>query len=127
MDPNLIQALLAPIFLLIGLSHLIQPRLWVRFFQRLERTELAAAIIPMYTLPVGLLLIVGHNIWIWDWPLFLTIAGWMMTLKSALYLLIPIAADRMLASRLAKTERSYQVAGAIIAFFGGALTFQAWR
>ena len=126
MDPKIVQAVVAPAFLLMGLSHLLQPRIWVRFFEVVRATGAAGMIIPMYTLPLGLVLIVGHNVWVWDWPVLLTIAGWGMTIKSALYLLIPGFADRVLERNIAKSPRSYQVAGAFIALLGGVLTWQAW-
>ncbi len=127
MDPKNVQAVVAPAFLLMGLSHLVQPRLWVRFFEVVRQTGVAACIIPMYTLPLALVLIVGHNVWVWDWPLFLTIAGWGMTIKCTLHLLVPGFADRVLEKNMAKTARGYQVAGAIMTFFGGILTWQAWK
>jgi hypothetical protein len=105
---------------------LFQPQLWIRFFTTLRQTGLAAAIIPMYTLPFALLLVVGHNVWAWGWPLFLTIAGWGMLIKSALYALVPGLADRMLESKLARSPRSFQIVGAIMAVFGGVLTWQSW-
>ena len=52
-----------------------------------------------------------QSIWTWDWPLFLTIAGWGKTIKSAAYLLIPQLADRMLEKKMATTPRGYQIVG----------------
>ena len=127
MDPKIIRAVVAPAFLLIGLSHLVQPQLWVRFFKVVRQTGVSAAIIPMYTLPIALVLVVGHNVWTWDWPLFLTVAGWAMLIKCALYLLVPGLTDRMLDKKIVKSGRSYQVAGAMMAFLGGVLTWQVWR
>jgi hypothetical protein len=80
----------------------------------------------MYTLPVALVLIVGHNVWVWDWPVFLTIAGWGMTIKSALYLVAPRLADRMLEKKMAKSPRSFQIVGAVMAIVGAILTWQSW-
>jgi hypothetical protein len=126
MDPMNIQAVMAPAFLVLGLSHLVQPQLWVRFFETMRLTRLAAVIIPLYTLPIALVLIVGHNVWTWDWSLFLTIAGWMMTIKCTLYLLVPGLVDRMLERNMVKSSRAYQVAGAIMTLFGGVIAWQAW-
>jgi hypothetical protein len=126
MDAVIVQAVIAPAFLLMGLSHMLQPQLWVRFFEIVRQSGLAAVIIPMYTLPVALVLIVGHNVWEWDWPLFLTIVGWLMAIKCALYLLVPGLTDRLLAKKMVKTAGSFQIAGAIMIFFGGVLTWQAW-
>jgi len=126
MEPQIVQAVVAPAFLLMGLSHLLQPQLWVRFFAAVRQTGLAAVIIPMYTLPFALVLIAGHNVWEWDWPLFLTIAGWGMTIKCVLYLLVPGFTDRVLVTNMAKSARNYQIAGAIMTFFGAVVTWQAW-
>jgi hypothetical protein len=126
MDPKIIEAVVAPAFLLIGLSHLLQPRLWVRFFDHVRQTGLAAVIIPLYTLPLALVLVVGHNLWMWGWPLFLTVAGWGMLIKSTLYLLIPGLADRVLEKKMTMSDRSFQIVGAIVALICGILTCQAW-
>src|SRR5262249_14873344 len=83
MDPKFIQAVVAPGFLLMGLSHLVQPQLSVRFFEVVRQTGATGFIIPLYTLPLGLVLIAGHNLWVWDWPLVLTVSGWGMVFKSA--------------------------------------------
>ncbi len=126
MNPTLIQAIFGPAFLIMGLSHLLQPNSWVRFFEVVKQSGVAAIIIPMYTLPFGLVLIATHNIWTFDWPVFLTIAGWGMTIKSAAYLLVPTLADRMLDKKIATTPRSYQIVGAISAMFGAILIWESW-
>ena len=126
MDPKSIQAVIAPGFLLMGLSHVVQPQLWVQFFEAVRNTGLAAVIVPLYTLPIGLLLIAGHNVWTWDWPLVLTIAGWGMTIKSAAYLLVPGFADRALSKKMATTPRSFQIVGAPMVVIGAILTWHAW-
>jgi uncharacterized protein YjeT (DUF2065 family) len=126
MDPKFLEAAFGPAFLLMGLSHLLQPQLWVRFFAAVRNTGHASIIIPLFTLPFGLALIAGHNIWNWDWPVALTIAGWGMTIKSAGYLLIPGLADRALSKPMATAPRSFQIVGAIIAIVGAILTWQGW-
>jgi hypothetical protein len=126
MDPKIVEAVFAPAFLLMGLSHLTQPQLWVRFFEVVKQTGAAGLMIPVYTLPIALVLVVGHNVWVWDWPLFLTIAGWIMMIKCTLYLLVPGLADWVLLRDIAKSPRSYRIAGAIMAILGGIVTWQAW-
>ena len=77
-----IDAWFALTLVIIGLSHAAQPRLWADFFNAMKRTGFAPLIIGMYTLPTGLVILLGHNIWAWDWPVFVTIAGWGMTMKA---------------------------------------------
>ena len=81
-----IDAYVAPMLLVACLSHIAQPKLWAEFFRVLRRTGVAPLIIGMYTLPLGLLIVVGHNQWAWDWPVLITIVGWAMTVKAVISL-----------------------------------------
>ncbi len=82
--------------LVVGLSHAAQPKLWRDFFLVLKRTGVAGIIIAMFTFPVGLMLVVGHNVWVFDVPLIITISGWGMTIKSLTYALISGRAEKMI-------------------------------
>jgi len=82
--------------LVIGLSHAIQPKLWRDFFILIKKSGVAGIIIGMFTLPVGLMIIAGHNIWVFDLPVIITICGWGMTLKSLNYMLLTGSAERMI-------------------------------
>jgi len=99
--------------LAIGLSHAIQPKPWRDFFTLIKKSGVAGIIITMYTLPVGLLIIAGHNIWVFDVPVIITICGWGMTIKSMIYALIPGRADRMIPDDN-NAHRKYTWAGVCI-------------
>jgi hypothetical protein len=103
--------------LVVGLSHAAQPRLWYNFFRAIKQTGLAGIIIPMFTFPVGLALVLAHNIWVWDVPVIVTICGWGMTIKSVSYAVLPGQADRMIPTREG-AHRLYAVGG----YFGIALS-----
>jgi hypothetical protein len=124
-----IQAIYGPLILIFGLSHLVRPRLWADFFIAMKRTGFAPLIIGMYTLPTGLILIVLHNRWVLDWPLFITLSGWGMTIKSVVYLLYPEAPDRLVAEPerlLGRHYRVFRAGGLAMILFGGILTWQAF-
>lgn len=121
----LVQKWISPAFIIIGLSHLLQAAGWVDAFAELRKTRFAHFIIALYTLPIGLVLVAGHNKWEWGWPLVLTIGGWAMTIKSAVYLLVPSVTDRFLAGP-AKSPASYRIGGLIMLAFGSILTWQAY-
>ena len=102
--------------LVIGVSHLLHPKLWSEFFAAVLRTRYAALLIGMFTLPQALLIVVGHNVWSGPATL-ITIAGWGMLVKSTLYLLRPRIAERLVAIG-ATASRSYSVVGAVMAALG---------
>ena len=99
--------------LAVGLSHLIQPRRWADFFIKMKETGLSGIIIAMYTLPLGLLIILGHNVWVWDVPVIITVCGWGMTVKSLLYALAPRMAERAIPVGEG-AHRKYALGGAFI-------------
>ena len=94
--PTLIARFFSVSLFLVGLSHVVQPRLWRDFFLKLKDTGVAGIIIAMYTLPQGLLIVLGHNIWVLDIPVIITICGWGMTLKSIIYVLMPKRAEAVI-------------------------------
>ncbi|HZH90422.1 MAG TPA: hypothetical protein VEX70_07325 [Pyrinomonadaceae bacterium] len=105
--------------LAVGLSHIAMARQWRDFFLRLKATGVAGIIIAMFTFPLGLLIVLGHNVWVLDLPVIVTICGWGMTLKSATYALVPGQAERMIPEG-ADAHRKY-VAGGFVALAIGAL------
>lgn len=46
------------------------------------------------TIMIGLLLVVGHNIWLWGWPVVITILAWIILIKGIFRLFFPAAAER---------------------------------
>ena len=42
-----------------------------------------------FTLLLGLLVVVSHNIWVMDWPVIITILGWLTIAKGVLRLFMP--------------------------------------
>ena len=111
--PTLIARFFSISLFLVGLSHLIQPRLWRDFFIKIKETGVAGLIIAMYTLPQGLLIVLGHNIWVLDIPVIITICGWGMTLKSIIYALLPNRAEAVIPVG-PNAHRKYALGGALM-------------
>jgi uncharacterized protein YjeT (DUF2065 family) len=87
--PLLIEWFVAALLIVLGISHIAQPRLWVALFTDVLKWPYAALIIGAFTLPFGLLVAIGHNVWVLDVPVIVTIVGWGWTVKGTLYLIAP--------------------------------------
>ena len=37
----------------------------------------------------GAAIVLGHNVWVWNIPVLVTLVGWLTMIKSAVYLVIP--------------------------------------
>ena len=122
-----IEKLVAIFFLLIGISHILQPRAWIEFFIRFrDKGPVGSLQLGLFHLPLALLIVSFHNVW-HGLPLVVTIIGWAQLLKSLLYLTYPKHGLRMLATM--SIERSWQfVAGGVFALGISALVaFSLWQ
>jgi hypothetical protein len=77
-----------------GLSHALQPSRWAALFGDLLPRPCAALYIGIFTLPLGLLIVLTHNVWVLGLPVVVTVIGWAWTVKSVGYLLYPRALEK---------------------------------
>jgi hypothetical protein len=118
-----IEKLTAICLLVIGLSHIIQPRVWVRFFIMLrEKEEVGSILAGLLHFPLGILIVSFHNVW-HGFPLVVTIIGWGLLVKSLIYLTYPNHGMRMLARVSVDTAWEFVVAGVGAVIVSGAIFF----
>ena len=73
----------------------------------------------------GLLIIVGHNIWVADWHVIVTIVGWLTVLKGVIVLMFP----QVLSVYVGWSDRTLmttvRLGGTIWAGLGGYITYMS--
>jgi hypothetical protein len=105
---------------LIGLSHMAQPRLWSDLFVDLLSRRYAGLYIGTLTFPLGLLIALGHNVWVAGIPVLVTIVGWGWTIKGSLYLVLPHVVHKV-GGRHVQHPRRFALAGAVFLCMGAAV------
>lgn len=116
--PNEVGIFFSFVFALVGVSHFVCPREWEAFFRDLGEKSYAGLVIAIFSLPIGMLILSFHNNWALDFPLFVTLAGWGLTLKSLVYLLYPELPSKKLLKRK-KLARDIRIVGFFMMLFGG--------
>lgn len=97
-------------FLLIGLSHIFQPKTWVRFFIKLrEMGDVGAFINGFIHFPLGAVIVAFHNVWS-GIPLVLTLIGYGLLLKGLVCFVFPALTLRSL--NRVSLKRSYELVAA---------------
>lgn len=121
-----IERLAAICFILTGLSHVVAPRAWTRFFINMRAQGEAAGLLNAYLhIPLGLLIVSFH--WVWTWPgLIVTLVGCALTLKGALYFIRPQIASIGLGHVSEETGWRFRVAGVFGVLLGLAMGWVAW-
>lgn len=105
-----VEKLTALYFLVMGLSHIVQPRAWVQFFIMLrEKQEVGSLLNGLVHFPLGAFIVAFHNLW-HGIPMIVTIVGWGLVLKSTIYFTYPQHGVRLLS--IVSLERSWQFVGA---------------
>ena len=106
-----VQKLTAIFFLVTGLSHILQPRVWVRFFIMLrEKGGVGSFINAFVHFPLGAVIVAFHNVW-HGIPAIVTLIGWGLTIKGALYFIVPSHGVRMLSAVSMERSWDFVVAG----------------
>ena len=113
-----VEWMVALFFLVVGLSHILQPRAWVDFFIGLrEKGAVGSLQLGLLHLPLALVIVAFHNIW-QGMPLVVTLIGWSQLLKSFLYLILPGHGLRMLGYISIETSWRFVVAGIFFVALG---------
>jgi hypothetical protein len=103
----LVQKLTAIFFLVTGLSHIFQPRVWVQFFIMLRaKGEVGSFLNAFIHFPLGAFIVAFHSVWHGVPGIIVTLIGWGLTIKGAIHFLFPRLGVRMLG--IVSMERSWQ-------------------
>ena len=98
-------------FLVIGLSHLLQPKAWVAFYQALAARGTTGAFLEGFLLlNFGALIVAFHNVWHGP-ALVLTLIGWSQVLKGAGRFLAPQVGLRAMQRLTIERAWYFQIGG----------------
>ena len=112
--------------LVLGLSYILQKDAWKRVVEEFLSKEDIHTIIPMtmFMLVFGLAVVANHNIWEMSMRVVITIFGWSLTIKGALYMICPDIGAKIARPFLPIIETWIRVAGVLITLLGALLVYQ---
>lgn len=114
-------------FFVTGVSHVVQPRVWARFFMDLhDKGEVGSFLNALLHFPLGVVIVSFHNVWS-GLPVILTLIGWGLVLKSFIYLVFPAIGVKSLARVSLERSWEFVVAGVFSVGLSGFLTFLLLR
>lgn len=124
MDSSLLLArLIGPFLVLVGVGVLLNRRHYATMMQRfLDNTELYY-FSGVLAFLVGEVLILYHNLWVWDWRVVITVIGWMSLVKGAVRIVSP-AIGLTFATSFSKSSRYLNIGAALIIVLGAWLAYQ---
>ncbi|HYH81907.1 MAG TPA: hypothetical protein VEX86_19020 [Longimicrobium sp.] len=118
-----IEAFAAINFLVIGLSHIVQPRAWAEFFIWLRAKGAAGSFVNGFlSLSLGALVVGFHNVWT-GIPVVLTVIGWGQLLKAVIAFIFPKVGLKSMARVTLENARMFVFPGVLFVLIGGLLVF----
>lgn len=113
-----VQIFAAVNFLVIGISHVVQPQAWVEFFVLLRSKGRAGAFLNGFlSLGTGSLIVGFHNVWSGP-ATVLTVMGWLWVLKALLTFAKPEIGMKGLSRVSMERSREFVTAGVFLVALG---------
>ena len=121
---EIIEKIVSVTILILGLSYFFQAKLLAEIATEIFDNPQKKILISAVALPFGLIIILGHNVWVSDWPVVITIFGWMITIKSAIGLLAPQLVKLFANWSMISLRRYIAICGVITTVLGALLVYQ---
>ena len=86
--------LIGPLALALGFGVLFNRDAVRAVLDEFIRNRAILFLAGLITFPAGLAIVLTHNVWVADWPVIITIAGWLTALSGAIRLVAPEGAIR---------------------------------
>ncbi|VVC75550.1 hypothetical protein AQUSIP_08400 [Aquicella siphonis] len=102
---------------IVSVALLVNLREFAGYVDALIRDAPLMFITGFFTLIIGIMMVVSHNIWKWDWRVIITILSWVILIKGASIILYPHFVDQL--SILFVQNTLFAYAAGIVDFFLG--------
>ena len=121
----LLAKLIGPVLLVMGLFVLFNPGRIRRIGREFLESEALIFLSGVITLPVGLAIVVTHNVWAADWRVLITLMGWIAVAAGLARIALP---DRMktLGGRMLEATYLTAVPAALMVLIGGYLAYRGF-
>jgi hypothetical protein len=81
--------LIGPVLAVLGLSMLVQPTAYLGVVNDILRSPALLYFASIMGLLGGIALVLAHNVWRQDWPVIITVLGWISVIDSTFWILLP--------------------------------------
>jgi hypothetical protein len=114
--------LLGPFFVVVSLSMLINAAAFRGIVKEFLKSPALIFLSGLLAFPVGLAIVLTHNVWVANWPVLITLLGWLSVIGGVVRMAAP---ERVISTgkKIAANKNFPAVGGAIWLAIGAALCF----
>ena len=116
--------LIGPLMLAVGIGIFVNGAIYRMLADEFLRSRALIYLSGLLLMTAGMALILTHNVWRADWPVLITILGWLAAIGGAVRIIAPQGTERV-GRRMLKYKHGLTIGGvfwlalgAILCFFG---------
>jgi hypothetical protein len=114
--------LLGPLLLAVGVGILLNPNAFRALANEVVRSVTLIYLFGLIDFAAGLAIVLTHNVWVANWPVLITLIGWLMLIRGALRVLIP-ATIMGYAAKIIRSKQLVPAAGVVTGILGLVLCY----
>jgi hypothetical protein len=112
--------LIGPVMLTVGIALFLNKRGFAAMADEFLRGRALLFLSGLLIMPAGIAIVLTHNVWVLNWPLLITLLGWMLAIGGAIRILGPEQVESMGRGFL-RHPMGMNIAGAIWVVIGAVL------
>jgi hypothetical protein len=114
--------LIGPLMLAVGIGIFVNGATYRILADEFLRSRALIYLSGLLTMTAGLAIILTHNVWRADWPVIITILGWLAAIGGAVRIIAPQGTERV-GRQVLKHKYGITIAGAVWLAVGAILCF----
>ena len=118
-----IAKLIGPILFVVGAGVIISRAAYREGAEEAINSRALLYIFGSVGFSVGLAIVLTHNMWVWGWPVIITILGWLMMVRGALRILIPQQVADLGGKMLRRSPNLLPIGGFVVLVLGAILIY----
>lgn len=121
---KLLSKIIGPYFIIVAVAMLVNMHQFINSVTLLIHDDPLMLVTGYFTLIIGLLMVVNHNIWQWNWKIIITLTAWLILLKGISIILFPQLIEQTTIVYLKNSSVQYFAAyfdffiGVVLSYFG---------
>ena len=113
-------------FLGIGVALLFNLKRFKELYQQIAQNNIFCYLGGVLALFLGAFIVSVHNVWVMEWPVTLTILGWLSLIKG-FWLLVCYRCVQVFSFMSQRSNVFYKIIGVFVTLLGIFFTYQGWR
>ncbi len=110
--------------LVLGISYFTQSQLWLKLAKTFIHKHYQILPFALLTLLIGLTIVATHNRWELSWNILITLLGWIIVIKSSIFLIFPRIAIQFALNFKQSLSLIIRMSGLIMVILGAILFYK---